>query len=216
MDQRRPDLSGLRPPVTLRTRDLVRPARFEAQQLADTRPSRVPDEHAQQLAAAMQLAREEGLRLARVEVDAAVSAHEAARRELAQATLTLAVAVDELRARDRDDLAELERQVMVFAVELAAALLGRELQLGDGELVASMQRSMSLVPDRGAVILRVSPADAPSARHSVGARAELGERVEIVADAAVVPGGCVAEVGPLRIDGQIGQALDRVRAVVAS
>ena len=216
MDQRRLDTPGIRPQVTLRTRDLVRPARFEPQQLADTRPSRMLDDHAQQLAAAMQLARDEGLRRARDEIDAAVAAHDAALRHLAQATRVLAAAVDELRGRDRDDLAELERQAMVFAVELAAALVGRELQRTDDELVAAMGRSIALVPDRGEVVLRVNPADAPPARHSIDARAELGARVEVVADATVAPGGCVAVVGALRVDGQIAAALDRVRAVISS
>lgn len=201
--------------MTLRTRDLVRPARFEAQQLADTRPSRVLDEHAQQLAAAMRVAREEGLRLARVEIDAAVAAHDAASRDLAQVTQALSSAVEQLRTRDRDDLAEIERQAVVFAVELAGSLVGRELERCDDQLVASIDRSIALVPERGLVMVRVNPTDVAAARASTENRAELGGRIEIVADTSIAPGGCVAVVGPLRVDAQLGPALDRVRAVAA-
>ena len=202
------------PSLTLRTRSLARPARFEPQQLVDSRPSAL-DEHARQFIAAMEAARVEGLALARVEVEAVVAEHVAMTRELALLRAALAAAVDQLATRDRDDLSGIEEQAVHFAIELAEQLVGRELTTTDEQLAAAMMRAMSLAPRRGAIVLRINPLDCNTADSMLEDGQELAGRVEIVADATVERGGCIAVVGPLQIDAQLGPALQRVRDVLS-
>jgi flagellar assembly protein FliH len=201
--------------VTLTTRPLGRPARFEPQQLAEWNPTGVIDEHARQLAAAMNSAREEGLLMARAEVEAAVAAHDGACRDLEAAAAALLAASLQLRARDQDDLTGIEDQVIRFGVELAEQLVGRELASCDDVLVASISRAMGLVPERGEIVLRVNPLDAAHARAAVDGTADLAGRTVIINDSLVERGGCITVVGALRIDAQLNPALGRVRDVVA-
>jgi len=214
MDANRRERQLAPPSLTLRTRSLARPARFEPQQLVDTRPSAL-DEHAQQFVAAMEAARAEGLALARAEVDAVVAEHVAMTEELALLRAALCAAVDQLATRDRDDLSHIEAGAIGFAIELAEQLVGRELATTDEQLAAAMMRAMNLAPRRGAVVLRVHPLDRNAADSIAEDGQELAGRVEIVADATVERGGCIAVVGPLQIDAQLGAALQRVRDVLS-
>ncbi|MCU1367712.1 MAG: fliH [Ilumatobacteraceae bacterium] len=195
---------------------LARPSRFEPQPLTEWRPRGVVDEHAPELAEAMERARLEGLLLARSEVDAAVQAHEDARRDLLDAAASLSRAVEQLIGRDQDDLHDLERQAIGFGVALAEELVGRELATVDEQLLASIARAIDLAPDRGPIIVRVHPLDAQLARSTMSNRADLAHRVEVMDDASIDRGGCAAVVGALRIDAQMQGALERVRAAVRS
>ena len=212
-EPQRPSLT-IRPALAVRPLTLARPARFEPQQLIDSRGA--SDAHTRQM---IELARVEGLALARAEVDAAIAEHTAAAREMASAADALFAAAAQLRARDQDDLADIEEHAIRFGVELAEQLVGRELSTCDDALQAAITRAMSLVPERGAIVLRVNPADLTAARSSlassdVASRTELPDGVELVPDATVEVGGCIAVVGPLRVDAQITTAIQRVRAVV--
>ena len=211
MDSNRRERQLARP--SLNTRSLARPARFEPEQLVDS-GLRPRDEHAREYIEAMQRARVEGLELARAEVDAAVAEHTAVAQRLALLARALSAAVDQLNGRDRDDLSDIEDQAVQFGVELAEQLVGRELANADAALTAAVKRAMSLVPHRGSITLRINPLD----RDTVDAMMEIGEeltaRVDILADASVERGGCVAVVGALNIDAQLGSAMQRVRDVV--
>jgi flagellar assembly protein FliH len=71
---------------------------------------------------------------------------------------------------------------------------------------------LSLVPARGEVIARLHPDDLTTVvEHGVGLP---GREVALVADPAVERGGAVVEVGPCRIDAQVGPALGRVRSAL--
>lgn len=206
--------TGARQPLTLRTRDLVRPVRFEPQQLADTSRTSVLDEHAQQIAEAMEAGRQQGLLRARVEVEAAIAEHQAAQRELLMAAAALRAAAHQLEVFDRGDLAEVERQLLVLGTGIAEHLVGRELSTCDDELLAAIDRAMGLVPERGAMTVRVHPQDAAAAASALDDRADVKARVEVLADPAIGRGGCVVVVGALRIDAQIRPALDRVHQAI--
>jgi flagellar assembly protein FliH len=199
--------------MTLRTRTLARPARFEPQQLVEIRPAAL-DVHAQQFAEAMDRARAQGLALARAEVDAVMAEHAAATHELRLMTNALSAAIDQLTGRDRDDLSELEEQTVLFGMELAEHLVGRELAKTDEQLAAAVARAMALAPQRGAIVLRFNPLDRALADEAIEAHGELAGRVEVMVDAGVERGGCVAVVGPLQIDAQLGTAMQRVRDVL--
>jgi flagellar assembly protein FliH len=188
--------------------------RFEPQQLADTSRTSVLDEHAQQIAEALEAGRQEGLRRARAEVDAAVVEHQAARRELLLAAAALRTAAQELATLDRGDLAEVERQLLVLGTGIAEGLVGRELATCDDAVLAAIDRAMAFVPDRGEITVRVHPQDATAATAALDDRAEAGARLAVLADPAIARGGCIVVVGALRIDAQIQPALDRVHRAI--
>lgn len=213
MDSNQRERQLVRQPLTLHPRPLARPARFEPQQLADSSMT-VLDEHGQRLVKAMERARAEGLAMARAEVDAIVAEHAAATHELVMVTAALSAAVDQLTGRDRDDLSGIEEQTVRFGVELAEHLVGRELTSTDDQLAAAIMRAMTLTPERGAIVLRINPLDREGAGTMLDERPELAGRIEIIADATVERGGCIAVVGPLRIDAQLGPAMERVRVVL--
>ena len=203
--------------VTDRTRRLLKPTRFDPPTLTPIATARdIADQHADQLAAAMAVAREEGLRAARSEVQAAIAAQQAASRGLEAAAAALRRAVDELERRDGDTIEGVQEQAVMFAVSLAEELVGRELRSCDDLAIAAVERAMTLTPDRGEVVLRLNAADLTVVQEFTDAVPSVAGRVVLVADVAVERGGCIAVVGPLRIDAQLTPALDRVRAQLRS
>jgi flagellar assembly protein FliH len=137
-------------------------------------------------------------------------------------------AADDLRRRQALELTELEDILARTAVDLASAIIGRELQVSASPGADALARALALVPAGSMAVARLHPADA-----AVLAEAEAGAAtgavaggypaapgsgtpasVTIIADPAVEPGGCILEVGESRIDAQLGPALDRVRAAL--
>lgn len=202
--------------VTDRPRRLVKPTRFDPPSLTPLRSERdVLDHHAEQLAAAMAVAREEGMRSARAEVDAAVQFHQSAARRFEQAVVALSSAAAQLEAHDDDSIAGLQQHAVMFGLSLAEELIGRELRSCDDTVIASVERAMSLAPDRGTISLRLHPDDL-AVVEAQAAEGGLGGRLELVPDPTVARGGCVAMVGPLRVDAQLDGALARARAALVA
>jgi flagellar biosynthesis/type III secretory pathway protein FliH len=100
-----------------------------------------------------------------------------------------------------------------LGVQLAEALIQHELEGRDGA-VDALRRAMTLAPDHEQTMeLRIHPGDAVD-------EAELraiapGIALTIIGDPKIEVGGCVLTAGPCRIDGQIGPAVARARAVIA-
>jgi flagellar assembly protein FliH len=200
-----------------RSRRLLKPTRFDPPTLTPIASAHdIADQHADQLAAAMAVAREEGLRAARAEVAAAVGAHDAARRELEAAVVALQRAAALLLEHDTDSITGVQEQAVLFGVGLAEELLGRELESNDELVTAAVERAINLVPDRGDIVLRLNAADVAVVNAFTAGMPSIADRVVLVQDAAVERGGCVAVVGPLRIDTQLTPALERVRAALRS
>lgn len=118
-------------------------------------------------------------------------------------------AIDRLERRDAASLAEVGPQAVELALAIAEAVIGRELAVAEYPGADAIVRALALAPDRGPVLARLHPADAAT----VGDAGALvpGRELEVVADPSVEPGGCLLEVGPARIDAQIGAAVQRVR-----
>jgi flagellar assembly protein FliH len=128
-----------------------------------------------------------------------------ARLESVMASLREAAA--DLRRREALELAGLEDALARTAVDLASAIVGRELEIAASPGADALARALALVPAGATVIARLHPADAAVLRDPT-------EGVTVIADPAVEPGGCILEVGDSRIDAQLGSALDRVRAAL--
>jgi flagellar assembly protein FliH len=141
---------------------------------------------------------------------------------------------DDLRRRQALELTDLEDTLARTAVDLASAIIGRELQISASPGADALARALALVPAGSMAVARLHPADAAvlaeaEAGAATGAVAGSGAgaggylvargsgtpaSVTIIADPAVEPGGCILEVGESRIDAQLGPALDRVRAAL--
>jgi len=165
----------------------------------------------------------EGLAAGRAAM-AAEAATVGARLERVVAALDEAAA--DLRRRQTLELAGLEDTLARTAVDLAAAIVGRELQVSVSPGADALARALTLVPAGVTATARLHPADAallaedrstaliaPDAV-TAGAGRAVPAGVTIVPDPAIEPGGCILEVGDSRIDAQLGPALDRVRAAL--
>jgi flagellar assembly protein FliH len=104
-----------------------------------------------------------------------------------------------------------ENDVLELALQLAAVIVGRELELGGAPWRDAIRRALQLAPAETEVRLRLHPQDAASAQADDELTAHLSPMVRIVADPMVERSGAIAEAGSCRIDGQISSALERVR-----
>lgn len=126
----------------------------------------------------------------------------------------LSAATRDLAARDAVALTDIEGEVVDLALDLAAAILQRELAVTADPGRDALVRALSLAPDRGAVLARLHPDDlAALAPDAVEVEAP-GRDVRLVADPHVGPGGCVLEVGSCRVDATLAGALERAREVL--
>lgn len=154
-----------------------------------------------------------GLERAQADVDRAIADHRRSAQRLGELSDALAAAVSDLALRDRVAMTDIEEDVVALAVALATEIVGRELRSIDDAVVVAMARVAGLVPDRGRPVVRVHPDDAATAQEAVDADlVHLSAEVDVIADPHVEHGGCVVEVGACRIDGQLGPAIDRMRA----
>lgn len=203
--------------MTPRPKLLLRPTRFEPPTLTTISNTRdLLDQHAEELAAARRAAHEEGLAAARAEVDAIIAGHDAARRRLESAAAALQRVAGQVAGHDREAIDEVQHQAVLFGVSVAEELLGRELRSVDDTVVAAVERAVALVPDRGDIVIRLHPNDLATVTEHTSGWSMGGLSLQLVADAAIQAGGCVAVVGPLRIDAQLAPALERVRAQLSA
>ncbi|HEX7095198.1 MAG TPA: FliH/SctL family protein [Acidimicrobiales bacterium] len=124
----------------------------------------------------------------------------------------LDAAVRQVEAQRQRSFDVLSRDVATFAFSTVEALLDRELQLAASPVRESIERALRVAPDRVHAVIRVSPGDLDE----LGSIDELmaGRTAELVADAAVEPGGCVVHIDDCEIDAQLGGALARLRSVL--
>ena len=157
-------------------------------------------------AAAWQAGYTDGYTTGEAEAAAHAVLAEHARAELRASAETLLasvrVAVDEVRARDALTLDAVALDLAQAAVQLAEAVLGREVTTG----AEALARAMALVPASASPVARLHPADLEGL--------EGPEGVTVVADPSVERGGCLVEVEDTTIDAQLGPALARARAVL--
>jgi flagellar assembly protein FliH len=154
-----------------------------------------------------------GTESARAEEQAAAATRRRAQRaELDRALAALAAAAAELDARAALDLDELAGTIAGAAVDLAEAILGREVACSPTAGRDALARALDLTPPGVAAVARLHPDDAAA----VGDPASIdpGRPVTVVADPAVERGGCLVEAGDCRVDAQLGPALARARAAL--
>lgn len=161
----------------------------------------------------------QGLRTGRDQ--AAATAQEYAARDAAatarrqvehdQAMTALATTLDRLEAGFRAAVADVTARAHAMALEIAAAVIGRELATSETTADDAVRRALGPVPADIPVVVRLHPDDA--ARVDVRL---LGDRpVRVVADPTLAAGDAIAETEDTLVDATIAAALDRVREVLA-
>lgn len=153
-----------------------------------------------------------GWAAAQNDITAALTDHRRSAERLDSVADALAAAVAELERRDGVALAAIQADVVALAARVATEIVGRELRTIDQPVLEALDRAAALRPERGEVVIRVHADDLATANEAVAADLlHWPDGARVVADPAIEPGGCVAEVGSCRIDAQIGPALQRMR-----
>ncbi len=161
-------------------------------------------------------ARREGRREAEAVLAAEVEAHRRATEQMQRAASVLANALDQIEHVDLGTLHDFQQQVISLGLQLAEEIVGRELRACDDIVLSAVERALSMVPERGAVVLRVHPGDLAVVLESAESMGHRAGDVQIVADHTVASGGCVAVCGPLQVDAQLPGVIERVRGAFAS
>lgn len=197
--------------------------------------------------AALERGRVLGREEARSELEAA---RERERERLRQAVAALDAAagrLDEAAASAREELVD---GAVRFGLEVAEAVLGRELSQSPADnLKDALRRALAAAPpgswplpageglseaaasaggaDSAGPVVRLHPDDAVVVAETMERRGPdrpfgqgpafygLFSGLRVQPDPSVERGGCVLEIGPLHIDGQVSRALERVRAALA-
>ena len=119
----------------------------------------------------------------------------------------------DLVGREAITFAEVEQAAVDLAIELAGAILDREVAAADDPGRDGLVRALSLAPDQGDLCAFLHPDDL-TLLGDVGDLAP-GRSLELVADPTVRRGGCLVEAGSARLDARIDTALQRAREVLS-
>ncbi|SDN43679.1 flagellar assembly protein FliH [Geodermatophilus sp. DSM 45219] len=191
---------------------------------------RLGDVYAEELARLREHARQEGYAAGHAEgvqaADAVVAEAERAaqarlaevqarwERRMVSATAALGAAVTQLEEAAVPVAEDVRDSVITIVTTLVEDLLCRELALAEDPVMDAVRRALTLCPTDEPAVVRLHPDDL--AELPAEALAELPGTVRVVGDLAVERAGAVVETGPVRVDAQLGAALERVRAVLAS
>jgi len=192
---------------------VLEPVRFEPPRLSSSGTGRIS--RATVGVGALNEAREEGRQQALSEMEHLVEHHRRARLDAEHAARVLSTAAMQFRTFDQELLEDLQEQVIALAMQLAETIIECEVRAFDDIAVAAAQRALSLVPDRGDVVLRVNPADRDAVARSLDG-ADQPHDLQIMADHGIDRGGCVAQIGPILVDAQISAAIARIREALGA
>lgn len=144
--------------------------------------------------------------------DAALTAAEEREQRLRDALDALGRAAEACNSRQAAGIAELEQTVVQAIFDLTETLLGRELSRARTGGRDALLRALDLVRGHGPVTARLHPDDV----ETVGELAVLipGRTLELIPDPSVEPAGCIVEAGALRVDAQLGAAIERAKRVL--
>jgi flagellar assembly protein FliH len=158
----------------------------------------------------------EGLRRAAEEERLAESVRQAELRafiadgeaRLARVIAALGGAVSQLNARLAPVIDDVDAVLVEAALELAEAVLQREVQEGHVTTADTLRRALALVPDEQTVTVRMSPVDLET----------LGDintaNIVVTADAAISSGDAIATMPHGWLDVRLFAALQRAKSVL--
>jgi flagellar assembly protein FliH len=132
--------------------------------------------------------------------------------QLSDAVALLTSAAGAFGRREATSLSEIDEVVTDLALEIARAVLDRELALSENPGREAVVRALALVPQGCSTVVRLHPDDVDvlGAVDGLGA----GRAVTVVADRTIERGGCVVDGAGRQVDAQVGPALARVAAAL--
>lgn len=133
-------------------------------------------------------------------------------RSLAQCEAALAAAADAIKGAHQSFLDSLEPQVVRLAHAVASQILQREVATDRELIVRTVRRAIDSLAERTRLMVRLNPADMEAIRnHKVSMLEAIDgiEHLELIADDAISPGGCVAESETLQADARLELQLER-------
>jgi flagellar assembly protein FliH len=125
----------------------------------------------------------------------------------------LKAAAQAMQSARQQFLEELEPQLVELAHAMACRILQRETQIDRGIVVDTVRQALMQLADAGAVSVRVNPVDLRALRdHQVTLLEEFSgiDRMDIVDDETVSPGGCVVDTPAAHLDARIEAQLDKM------
>jgi flagellar assembly protein FliH len=128
-----------------------------------------------------------------------------------QAVGALRTAAQRLQDTVDEVCTAVQAQAVEIALQVAEAVLGREVAVADDPGADAIRRALALLPAGGAVTVRLHPQD----RSGVDATEFAGHGVRLVDDPALSRGDAVAESDTTVVDATVAAALARVREVLA-
>jgi flagellar assembly protein FliH len=115
--------------------------------------------------------------------------------------------LEELGDRCEDLGRQLAAQTAELALEIAQAVLNREVAAADDPGAEAIARCLDLVPSAGCLVARLNPDDAARLGEVPG----LGARELVVAaDPALSSGDAIVSIDQITVDARLGEALRRV------
>ncbi|WP_210479810.1 FliH/SctL family protein [Naasia sp. SYSU D00948] len=129
------------------------------------------------------------------------------RARIQSAAAALSAGAAQLAAATAPVLAEADAALLSAAVELAEALLLRELDERPDAPLARVRRVLAAAAGSSPLRVRLAPADAELAGPSIG-------DVTVVPDPSLRPGDAVVDLPDGVLDARVGAALERARAAL--
>lgn len=153
--------------------------------------------HNEGLTAGMEQGQREMAETMEIEMEAELSAMRSA----------LETALAEIERKTARTGQELAAQTTELALEIAEAVLARELRTTEDPGAEAIMRCLDLTPANGELVVRMHPDDAAN----LGAVEGLGDRsMTVVADADLDRGDAVVTVDEATIDARLSESLRRV------
>lgn len=129
-----------------------------------------------------------------------------------QGTEALCRAAEFIAAGRAGAIAVAQQDAAELAFELTRTLVGHELASATTPGMDAVVRALRLASPGEELTVRLHPDELVDGD---ALQAMIPDcRVSIVGDAGVLPGGCIVDAGPCRIDAQIQPALERVRVAL--
>jgi flagellar assembly protein FliH len=138
-------------------------------------------------------------------------------QQVASALQALQVAAADLRQSTMSITDDIEDQILAAAVELAEALLGRELRDPEVAAPAALARVLRLAPANEPVTVWLHPADhdtltAPAGKALIGSvEGATGRGLTFESDPELQPGDARARCGSTTIDARLSAGVARLR-----
>lgn len=148
---------------------------------------------------------------------AAEQAYDARRAAaLAQGVAALGRAAESLENSQLPTLHQLQELILSHALELAEAILGRELTDSQDRGTDAVRRAISVAPVQGEITVRLHPDDY---RNIMGSALDAeysyhGRPVHLRSDPTLRPGDAIAETGSTTVDASIAHAIQRAKEVL--